>query len=404
MKKFRENFIYYFMVIFPIVDILSSFNNRYDLLPFSPGIIVRGFVLLCAIIYIFTNKDIDVEKRNKYLKYFILFISFSAVFLIVRLIDGFTIRDVLLEVVAFSKFWYFPILIIFMDSFKFDNEKLATSLKISTVLYTAGIIIPMLTDTSFDSYISDYDGIVGWFYSANEIGSLLAINSILLYLHLKINNDKKYIYLILINNFCLSLIGTKVSLFSTLIINVLVLILFITMKGIKSKEAKYASIILGVTLIFLLFNNTSYDILDRLNIHIPFLRRKGPRHEVRLLSGRDEMVKQAYAKYKKAGVLNQLFGIGILDDNIFRTVEMDMFDILFGYGIIGFIIYFIPLLYYVIAVFKKTIKLTLHNIICFIGVGLLLSIAFLAGHTISAPAVSLNIALTLGLIKKQFSK
>ena len=402
MAKIKENFIYYFMIIFPIVDILSSFNNRYDLLPFSPGIIIRGFVLLCAIIYIFTNKDITETKKKKYYTYFILFILFALAFYMVRLLNGYSIRDLLLETVAFSKFWYFPITIIFMDSFKFDNEKLARSLKISTVLYSAGIIIPMITNTSFDSYISDYDGIVGWYYSANEIGGLLAINSVILFLHLKVNNEKGYIYLILLNDFCLSLIGTKVSLFSTIIINAIVLILFISIKGIKSKEAKYASIIFGVSLIFLLFSSTSYDILERLNIHLPFLAKNPSKHEVRLLSGRDDMLRDAYAVYKDTSIMNKLFGMGFLNNTTYRTVEMDMFDILFGFGIIGFIIYFIPLVYYLIAVLQKSIKLTLHNTICLMGAGLLLSISFLAGHTISAPAVSLYISLALGLTKKQF--
>lgn len=391
------------LIIFPFVDILSSFNNRFGLLPFSPGVIIRGIVLVYVIIYIFFNKDINKEKRKKYIKYFILLLSFTIIFFINRILNGIDIKSLVLEVISFSKYWYFPITILFMNSYKFDNKKLTLALKISTILYTSGIIIPMLTHTSFKSYITDYHGIIGWFYSANEIGGLLSINLVLLYLNLKNNNEKIYVFLILLNNYCLTLLGTKVSLFALVIVAVLTLILFIITKGLKSKEAKYASFILVASLLIIIFSSTSYDVLRRLNINIPFLMKEEPKQEVRLLSGRDDLLSHAYLEYKNTSVQNKLFGMGFLENSKYRIVEMDMFDILFGYGIIGLIIYFIPLIYYFLAVLKRYIKLTLHNLICFMGVGLLLSIAFISGHTLSAPSVSFYVSMCLGLIKKQSS-
>ena len=377
------------IIIFPVTDLITSITIRHNLDLYSPGIIIRGCFLIYIILYTLFSKQIDYKTKKRIIFYYILLVLFLTIFTILKIDSNLNISNFLNEFKLLFKFLYFPITLIFLSNYKYNTKKLFTSLNISTFIYTLGIIIPFITNTYYNSYSSTYKGIIGWFYSANEIGSMLSINLLLLYLNFK---NKKNIFLIILNIFALSLIGTKVSMFSVIIITVFTLLLFIIKYGIRSKESKTSFAILTITIIFIIFNNTSYDIFRRV-----YPKTSNSNYINLLLSNRDNLLLNKYKDYKSANSLTRSFGLGFINNSKIKSIEMDMFDILFSYGYIGFIIYFMPLIYYLSKI-KKTF--TIDKLICLLGVLLSLSISFVSGHVLSAPAVSIYISISISLIIK----
>ena len=125
----------------------------------------------------------------------------------------------------------------------------------------------------------------------------------------------------------------------------------------------------------------------------------------KILSNRDNYLKENLLYMRKQPVINYLFGFSFdkgKDSKLSITlIEMDPFDSIFRFGIIGCILIYLPsILIFIeilLKIFKtKTIKLlTCHYLISFV-LGIVIST--LVGHVISAPAVSIYLTLSLILL------
>ena len=91
-----------------------------------------------------------------------------------------------------------------------------------------------------------------------------------------------------------------------------------------------------------------------------------------------------YNYFKKQNIIKILFGIGLANNDI-KMVEIDIFDIIFRFGIIGFIIYIIPIILSIS--WNKLRKVDKISLILF------LIISLTSGHVLIYPAVSIYIAL-----------
>ena len=125
-----------------------------------------------------------------------------------------------------------------------------------------------------------------------------------------------------------------------------------------------------------------------------------------LLSGRNNFFKKTYKRYNESSISDKIFGLsyispknGILQES--KLVEIDYFDIFFCHGILGTLIYIIPLSVLIILSVKKffvrfknnmqnyTLVFMIYSVL--IGFG----IALMAGHVFTAPAVSLFLILSM---------
>ena len=90
-----------------------------------------------------------------------------------------------------------------------------------------------------------------------------------------------------------------------------------------------------------------------------------------------------------------------------KLIEMDFHDLFFAFGIVGFLIYLIPLLYFgiklfirMITNFKKIMKvkymLLASTLVLSLGIG------FMSGHVLTAPAVSIFFVVILAYIIVDF--
>ena len=94
--------------------------------------------------------------------------------------------------------------------------------------------------------------------------------------------------------------------------------------------------------------------------------------------------------YNGATIYEKLFGIGYVEKystdmvNV-KMIEIDYYDILFRHGIIGFIVYFFPL----VILFKENYKKFLFRDIYFnLSIILVFILALFSGHIFLSPSVS----------------
>jgi hypothetical protein len=202
-----------------------------------------------------------------------------------------------------------------------------------------------------------------YFQMGSKIVIISLILSIIFNLIITIKNDKnfntkKLIYLLL-----------------SLIIIVTLLIIFIP------KTNFYYNIVLHLN--YLGINNLSdlftYNTLNRF-----------------IFSDRLSFLSITNNYYINGSIIQKLFGLGSIinpyTDYIYiKSIEMDLFDIFYNIGIIGFIIYIIPL----IKGFKEISK---NSLIIFSAI-LAIVIAMLVGHTLLAPAVAIYIIIIFKMEK-----
>jgi hypothetical protein len=123
------------------------------------------------------------------------------------------------------------------------------------------------------------------------------------------------------------------------------------------------------------------------------------------LNERDSFFLMNFSVYSESSLVDKLFGISWSDRESLgytferKLIEVDYLDIFIHYGIIGFIIYFLPLVYFIIKVLKNIKKedyeTWFYMLVLFLG----FAVSALAGHVLAAPAVSIYLVLIMLIIK-----
>lgn len=430
MQKIKNNLLYIIIILFPIIDIITSFCIRYTSLSITPSLITRGVFLILCVMYTINKKELKYRKAN-IIFYIISFIYFI-IYMGVR-ISYLNINSIIYEVSSFFKFWYYPVILLFLInvivSKKIDTAKIMKSLDINLLIYSLGIIIPKLTNTAFSSYQNGKAGVIGWFYAANEIGAIISILFGIQFLDIRKEENylKKYILTILAI-ISLSLIGTKVVTFSLIIIVAIALIISLLKNkfNIKSKNLIFTIIVFIISLLVVFNSSTINNVFNRIPINIsqnnnsnnkPHTNITGSSSKPKekktfistVLSGRDKFLKNTYEEYKKAPLTNKLIGLGFVNKNneTNKLIEMDIFDIIFCYGIIGLLILIVPIIVIIFIIMKNMIKnkIISHDIImCILLIGLTIGVSTLAGHVLGAPAASLYLAILIAILYLLSSK
>ena len=100
-----------------------------------------------------------------------------------------------------------------------------------------------------------------------------------------------------------------------------------------------------------------------------------------------------YNIYNKENIITKFLGIGF--NYKFKTVEMDLFDILFRYGIVGLILTLSSIIY---SIYKSK-----NNFIRF-GLIFILLISMTSGHVLVSPAVSIYLGIILLCKGEEYEK
>lgn len=214
-----EHFLLFFIILQPVLDLLTSLSIVLLKSNATVGILVRFLIMAVGGIYILIQAK---EKENRK---FLIYLIILAVVLGIGFINNKLVKNpiVLGEEVKFvAKALYIYIMlgsyILALKSLKKKvniSDKVRNSIVYSTLIINAIMVISISTSTDFGSYQWMKVGSRGWFYAGNELGSILAIifPIVVLYSIQKTKSVKHVLYWIpsLLMIYSLIQVGTKVG-------------------------------------------------------------------------------------------------------------------------------------------------------------------------------------------------
>lgn len=428
-NKKTATLIYIFLILQPFLDLFTSLMVRYTTFPITIGMLLRGLFLLFCIILFIKSKSTHKKKSIIYL----IFLSLFCILYFITKTDIFTIEFLKTEVIYMFKYLYFPIITICLiniyDELELDKDKLFKIFTINAIVYAILILIPEITKTSFASYIGSNKGTVGWFYAANEIGAitvaLLPYVYYTLFARMPVFKTSIIFIIIILADV---LLGTKTSFIGMLITE----ILYLLYNLFNYKKNRGYGLIVSIMIVIISFciipqipavknlqnaiTNSSQIVEEppQNNSEIIIKNQSLKRIVAVALSGRDVFLFNTLNIYNNVSLVDKTLGIGFVNresinnEDIEKLIEMDLLDILFHYGIIGFIIYFGPLIYIIYRTIKSIIKskfqLSFFKLTNIYVIGIMTLISLIAGHVYSAPAVSIYIAFSVAMLDSALTK
>lgn len=448
-----ENFILMFILLQPVLDLLTSLSIEVLKVNTTIGIVVRLFVMGLAGVYILLQVK---EKENR--KY-IIYLLVLGILLTIGFINNFFIKSPILlgEELKFLAKSVYPLVMLTCYIFVFKSLKSKQDIYSKTknyIMYAALItnivmVVSIATNTDFNSYEWVKLGSRGWFYAGNELGAILAIACpiVVLYSIEKTTSIKKVYFWIptLLTIFSLFAIGTKVgfgAVFGTLVVTIFMCFVqaFFRRKDHEQKPYLLNGLIATVVFVGVLAYTPVSPFMKNMGFHFQILDEKEEMQEAKekektkketkvkeeqteeeiehkkeekkkeeaqalIFSGR-ELFQQMYRDYyAEAPVSQKLLGMGYSGNfkEYPKLIERDFHDWFYAFGIIGFSLMLIPFLYFGIRIlwalvtrFKEvfTVKYALLGS----ALGLALGMAFMSGHVLIAPNVSIYFAVILAYV------
>ena len=407
MIKFVDNnldkIIKIFLVLQPVIDCLTAFSMNFLKLDITFGVIVRILFLFLLTCYTFFNKNIPKKSKIYFCTlglYFIFFIG-----------NIFLLKDfssIFYEFKNLIRCFYFPILLINLYEInKVKKLEIGSSLiRKIFYIYIALIIIPILTNTDFTGYFEGKVGSIGWFQSTNEISAILS--SLLPFVLIKDKYKLMDIIGIILTVIVLFSLGSKVTIVFLGVTLVFALIYYFKNSKNKKKIAMIFSpiIVIGVILSCIFVPKTNF--YKNIQIHLDFLGVSNIFDILKdeelidhfIFSSRLTFLENTRNSYLESSVSERFLGIGFIekygtDEVSLKTIEMDIFDIFYRSGVIGFILYLLPVCFILSNNRKK------WSLISVLSVSIFMFISILAGHVLTSPAVSIYLViLILGLVKE----
>ncbi|MEH6890339.1 O-antigen ligase family protein [Bacillus sp. JJ864] len=424
----EQNSTYFFLLFIalqPVLDLLTSLSIQMLHMDATLSIVVRFSVMLLAMIYLFIY-----QKNKKPLVY----ICLLGVIMTAGLLNNLVVKHPISlgEEVKFMAKCMYPIVMLFGYILVFKTLQgkqnsfyillryfLYASLFISIVM-----VISIATGTDYQSYTNEKIGSKGWFYAANEISAILAITFpvVVLYsIHKTTSFTQAYYWLpTILALYSSIMIGTKVGYVASIVtLGVALFFSFIEYMMKRKGEGKgrpqlintiLALIVLGGTAIATPFTPIAKNMGIHLQIynkpHVNEQAEQPSKQEERALttgevnsliySDRDKFLNAHQKYFQEAPLSQKLLGMGYAGnyEKTPKVIERDFHDLFFWFGIIGFIMYLLPFVYFGIRItlciltnFKSI--LTIKYMLLSTAIVLAIGTATAAGHVFTAPAVSI---------------
>lgn len=315
-KLIKDNIKLIMLIIITFQSIIDSITITNTSLQISFGIIIKILSIFLIIYYIvFLSKNV-YRKKSIYLIVLMLFYTISFI------ISNHNITSIINN-------FYFPIIFIGIfniyhnDNKKLDNKYLSITVSIPIIMV---LLINIINGNLLNS----------------GLNSVIAITIPILFVSMYDKFNFFKLFLLLFTMYIVFIIGNSVcflSLFLSLLIYCIMYIsIFIKNKSKKNTYFGLISlIVIAVTLFVLLLSIPTYK-------NIKFFNYSRFTEKINILKDTNNI-------YIKSSIKEKLFGIS--NSGINKTTGIDLFDILYSYGIIGFMIFF-GSIGYLIIFSKKT--------------------------------------------------
>ena len=449
----KEDVLCLFIIISPILDMLSFiFRHSFDT-SFSPSTFIRPIIPIIMVMIIFFKNKFKLKLFIGALIYGIYALIHILIFNNIKTESSYGgVINELQYIVNYS----FIILNLFIYAYVFykkDNDKLKKSVLISLSIYIISIFIAILTNTSSTTYIEG-TGYKGWFESGNSLCAILCISLCIVISFIK---DKKIRLvaipvIILTGIFLTMLVGTRTGLFGFVLIIFAYVVSELFVAILKKVQVNIKLIISGLVVIVLFVSvvgffgsktlerrehlkNIESNIYDNStgqvsHISGDLLRLKeqienNELSEEYMSKAAQQSIIDLYNYAEKTNMVNNdmrmqqfiynlnlvknqdsilllLFGNGYKAQFRELVMEMEIPAFLFNFGIIGFILYFGPFLalflYFMYFGIRNIRKIDSEYIILVFGLLLSFVLSFLSGYTFFYASASLLIIVICILV------
>lgn len=449
----KEDVLCLFIIISPILDMLSFiFRHSFDT-SFSPSTFIRPIIPIIMVMIIFFKNKFKLKLFIGALIYGIYALIHILIFNNIKTESSYGgVINELQYIVNYS----FMILNLFIYAYVFykkDNDKLKKSVLISLSIYIISIFIAILTNTSSTTYIEG-TGYKGWFESGNSLCAILCISLCIVISFIK---DKKIRLvaipvIILTGIFLTMLVGTRTGLFGFVLIIFAYVVSELFVAILKKVQVNIKLIISGLVVIVLFVSvvgffgsktlerrehlkNIESNIYDNStgqvsHISGDLLRLKeqienNELSEYYMSKAAQQSIIDLYNYAEKTNMVNNdmrmqqfiynlnlfknqdslllvLFGNGYKAQFRELVMEMEIPAFLFNFGIIGFILYFGPFLalflYFMYFGIRNIRKIDSEYIILVFGLLLSFVLSFLSGYTFFYASASLLIIVICILV------
>lgn len=416
-----EKILGLYIILQPIIDIITSLCVRNSLENLSFGIFIRTLFMVALAIY--TLIKLDKKDRCKILIYYFCIVLYAISYLANSYIKN-GLSTIFVQIKGLIKTFYFPVvlssLLVIYKNCPYSSKK--KYLNIALSIYILTIFIFKMFSVGYPTYpLKDNLGTIGLFYAGNEISAILALLSpicFIMFFNEKFNVTNAILCFLTV--YCMLEVGTKTSFLSIVCLIIVAFIMaFIKLLTDKNFHKQFITMLLIVlfSVIFvgnssagknlgiqpLIFQNESHSQNISGNNNTTDTPVETPTN---LLSNRDIYLKDTIDEYKNSNIIDKIVGRGYVSnyDNTIqesKLIEIDYFDIFFCHGFLGVLIYIVPLVIVIGLFVKKFFTNFINNIknhtLIFLLYSLLIicGIALMAGHVFTAPAVSLFLILNI---------
>ena len=374
MTKLLVMFLYFL----PFIDLLTSIATWES--KASIGLILKGLFVIIASIYLF-------YKNYKKKEYWYLY----GIFIIYFLLYGDYLvfnkpNTIFIEFINVIKIFYFPFLVLFFS--QCENKELRKKLFFYyslCFLLMYLIPYPLGLGHNINEIYENKNLYLSYFYVGNELVNIFALVRPIGFLYLK---DKKRIYLLgylILIFLMILLLGTK-----TMYLSFLFVIGYFLFKK-REMFKKYLVIVLILLLLLpqsSLYKNikTSLEYYHIQNVSdlLTFQNIDNV-----IYSNRLSFVYNLHKNYQKEDISGKIFGMGRQKIMTMKDAEIDIFDIFYSIGILGFMVY---LAFFAFVINKAKLK----GIYAYLF-WLLILISLFSGHVLLSPMTSSYLAIMVGI-------
>ena len=427
-----------YIILQPFIDILTALGARAEM-PATVGAVVRAlFMVLCFIYVVFI-----CSFRGK--KWCVLVLGVICAYLAVFLMWMYSLGGLSLcleNIQELAKVYFAPVFAVFLYAIYREYGHLISTraVAVSGAIYAGVILVAFITGTSFVSYSSSGYGYKGWFYAANEVSCIIALAApvTIYYCVSQLPGVDRRLwwkgaliaFALVSVVFSANYIGTKIAFGITLIYCVVATVWSAVMLR-RKRERKYkirliVFALLSVGIFGLYFFSPLQSYMS--NIYMKLLNRDpemvmaswGKEIQeasegtwLRELINSNELIQSidqilsrrlltaspSVQAFTDGGIMTKLFGVGYANvesygRSIEFMIEIDPLGILIRQGIVGFALYFLPylafIIYAIVRFFRRpALRLSslkycsyLYSTLAAFG------ISVIAGHALVSPAVS----------------
>lgn len=374
MTKLLVMFLYFL----PFIDLLTSIATWES--KASIGLILKGLFVIITSIYLFYK---NYKKKEYWYLYgiFIIYFLFYGSYLVFN-----KPNTIFTEFINVIKIFYFPFLVLFFS--QCENKELSKKLFFYyslCFLLMYLIPYPLGLGHNINEIYENKNLYLSYFYVGNELVNIFVLVLPIGFLYLK---DKKRIYLLgylILIFLMILLLGTK-----TMYLSFLFVIGYFLFKK-REMFKKYLVIILILLLLLprsSLYKNikTSLEYYHIQNVSdlLTFQNIDNV-----IYSNRLSFVYNLHKNYQKEDISGKIFGMGRQKIMNMKDAEIDIFDIFYSIGILGFMIY---LVFFAFVINKAKLK----GIYAYLF-WLLILISLFSGHVLLSPMTSSYLAIMVGI-------